>query len=164
MRVKVSISNRQKAEKIPVGVRMLLRRAVTAVLAEEGFEGDVEVGVSFVDDREIRELNASYRDKDEVTDVLSFPLNEGGGYDVNPESGFQMLGDIVICVPQAYRQAKEYDHTIQRELAFLTVHSALHLLGYDHVTGEEDAALMRSKEEAVLRQLGETRERAYEEA
>ncbi len=162
IRVKVNITDKQKKETIPQGSRLLMRRACNAVLKVEQFPENAEVNITLVDDAEIQALNRSYRNIDEATDVLSFPLGENGVYDTNPETGFKMLGDIVISVEHAVRQAKEFDHTIQREIAYLTVHSMLHLLGYDHVGGVQTMR-MREKEEEVLAQLGTTREKGYEE-
>ncbi len=160
-KIKVIISNNQKAVKIPTGVRMLVRRCCHAVLVQENFEGSAEISVTFVDDEQIRELNKKHRDIDKSTDVLSFPLGEDGKYDVNPETGAKILGDIVISMETAVRQAEEYGHPLQREVAFLTVHSMLHLLGYDHVNGGLEAVHMREKEEAVLTQLGLKRNGSY---
>lgn len=163
IRVKVNITDRQKKETIPQGSRLLMRRACNAVLKLEHFPSNAEVNIMLVDDDEIKELNAIHRNINESTDVLSFPLGENGEYDTNPETGFKMLGDIVISVEHAVRQAREYDHTFQREIAYLTVHSMLHLLGYDHVTGPVDAMRMREREEEVLGMLGTTREKGYQE-
>lgn len=160
-KIKVIISNNQKAVKIPTGVRMLVRRCCHAVLVHENFEGSAEISVTFVDDEQIKELNKKHRDIDKSTDVLSFPLGEDGKYDVNPETGAKILGDIVISMETAVRQAEEYGHPLQREVAFLTVHSMLHLLGYDHVNGGLEAVHMREKEEAVLTQLGLKRNGSY---
>ena len=160
-KIKVIISNNQKAVKIPTGVRMLVRRCCHAVLVQENFEGSAEISVTFVDDEQIKELNKKHRDIDKSTDVLSFPLGENGKYDVNPETGAKILGDIVISMETAVRQAEEYGHPLQREVAFLTVHSMLHLLGYDHVNGGLEAVHMREKEEAVLTQLGLKRNGSY---
>ncbi|HIU35620.1 MAG TPA: rRNA maturation RNase YbeY [Candidatus Fimenecus excrementigallinarum] len=160
-KIKVIISNEQKAVKIPTGVRMLVRRCCHAVLVQENFEGSAEISVTFVDDEQIRALNQKHRNMDKPTDVLSFPLGEGGQYDVNPETGAKMLGDIVISMETAVRQAEDYGHPLQREVAFLTVHSMLHLLGYDHVNGGLEAVHMREKEEAVLTQLGLKRNGSY---
>lgn len=160
-KIKVIISNEQKAVKIPTGVRMLVRRCCHAVLVQENFEGSAEISVIFVDDEQIRALNQKHRNMDKPTDVLSFPLGEGGQYDVNPETGAKMLGDIVISMETAVRQAEDYGHPLQREVAFLTVHSMLHLLGYDHVNGGLEAVHMREKEEAVLTQLGLKRNGSY---
>ncbi len=160
-KIKVIISNNQKAVKIPTGVRMLVRRCCHAVLVQENFEGSAEISVTFVDDEQIKELNKKHRDIDKSTDVLSYPLGENGKYDVNPETGAKILGDIVISMETAVRQAEEYGHPLQREVAFLTVHSMLHLLGYDHVNGGLEAVHMREKEEAVLTQLGLKRNGSY---
>ena len=115
----------------------------------------------FVNNDEIHRLNKEFRNVDSATDVLSFPLGENGVYDVNQETGAKMLGDIVISVERAYEQSKEYGHSFQREMAFLTVHSMLHLLGYDHVNGGLEAVHMREKEELVLTQIGLPRSNSY---
>lgn len=160
-KVKVQITNRQKDVKIPSGIRLLIRRCCNAVLRMENFKGSAEVSVSFLNNAQIRELNREHRGKDIETDVLSFPLGENGVYDVNMETGAQVLGDIVISVEKAVSQAELYGHTLQREIGFLTVHSMLHLLGYDHEAGGLAAALMREKEEEVLDNLGLTRDSTY---
>ena len=159
-KLKVLISNNQKDVKIPTGIRMLIRRCCHAVLEMENFEGSAEVSVSFVNNDEIRQLNKQYRDKDAETDVLSFPLGQNGNYDKN-DWGANVLGDIVISMPKAYEQADTYGHTLQREVAFLTVHSLLHLLGYDHEQGGLTAVQMREKEEIVLARLGVPRGASY---
>lgn len=160
-KVKVIISDDQKAVKIPTGIRLLIRRCCNAVLVNEKFEGPVEVSVRFVDDEEIRRLNLEYRNMDKSTDVLSFPLGENGEYDINYDTGAKMLGDIVISVEHAVDQAKTYGHSLQREIGFLTVHSMLHLLGYDHEQGGLEQVRMREKEEEILRQLGLRRNGNY---
>ncbi len=160
-KIKVQISNRQQEIKIPAGIRMLIRRCCTAVLNQENFEGGVEVSVSFVDNKQIAELNAEYRNKPIETDVLSFPLGENGVYDENKETGAKMLGDIVISVEKAMTQAEIYGHTLQREIGFLTVHSMLHLLGYDHEEKGINARIMRETEEIILQALGLTRDESY---
>ena len=154
MSVKVSIFNRQKKITLPVGTKLLIRKACNATLKLEGFENSAEVDVTIVDDAEIWEINREQRNIDRATDVLSFPLGENGEYDLNPSTGAFMLGDIVISAETAVRQADLYGHSIEREFAFLTVHSMLHLLGYDHVDGGLEQALMREKEEKVLDVLG----------
>lgn len=159
--VKVVISNDQKTVKIPTGIRLLVRRCCNAVLTLEKFDGAAEVSVKFVDNHQIRELNNTYRDKDSETDVLSFPLGENGVYDVNHDTGAKLLGDIVISVEKAYEQAEQFGHSLQREIAFLTVHSMLHLLGYDHEVGGMEAVHMREKEETALTQLGLKRDSSY---
>jgi len=127
----------------------------------EGFEGSAQVDISLVDDEEIRTINREHRKVDAITDVLSFPLGENGKYDQDPVSGAYMLGDIVISMERAQEQAAQYGHTLQREVAFLTVHSMLHLLGYDHVDGGLEAVRMREREEAVLTSVGLPRGASY---
>ena len=152
---KVLITNSQKAIKVPSGLRILIRRACNAVLEYEHFDDPAEISVTFVDNAAIAELNNQYRNKPMPTDVLSFPLGENGGC--------KMLGDIVISMERAQEQATLYGHPLQREVAFLTVHSMLHLLGYDHENGGLEAMRMREKEEAVLIQLGLPRTVSYTE-
>lgn len=158
---KVIITNEQKEVKIPTGVRLLVRRCCNAVLLYEDFKEPAEVSVTFVDDERIHSLNKEYRDVDSSTDVLSFPLGENGVYDKNNDTGALLLGDIVISIPTAVRQAKTYGHSLQREIGFLTVHSMLHLLGYDHVNGGMEEVRMREKEERVLTELGLKRNNSY---
>lgn len=161
MTTKVYITDNQDVVKIPSGIRMLVRRCCNAVLNYEDFEQSAEVSVRFVDDAEIKNLNAQYRGKDAATDVLSFPLCEGGDYEENPESGNVVLGDIVISMQRAVEQAQKYNHSLQREVAFLTVHSMLHLLGYDHEQGGLEEVRMREREEAILTKLGQGRGMSY---
>lgn len=160
-KIKVIITNDQKEVKIPTGVRMLIRRCCNAVLVNEHFEGSAEISVRFVDDEIIHELNREYRHVDRSTDVLSFPLGENGVYDINHDTGAKILGDIVISMQHAVMQADLYGHSLQREIAFLTVHSMLHLLGYDHEAEGLERVRMREKEEAVLTQLGLKRNDSY---
>lgn len=152
-KVKVIITDSQKKVRIPTGMRMQIRRACIAVLREEKFEGDSEVSVTFVDNEEIRKLNKEFRNIDSATDVLSFPLGENGEYDVNPDTGAKLLGDVVISMERAQQQAIEYGHSLEREVCYLTVHSMLHLLGYDHMEPQEKAE-MRMKEETVMERIG----------
>ena len=117
---------------------------------------DAELSVVLCDNAYIHELNKTYRNIDRPTDVLSFALNEGEeeGYD-GPDT--KLLGDIVISLDKTQEQAEEYGHSFERELAYLTVHGMLHILGYDHMTDEETAE-MRKEEEFVLHRLGFVRE------
>ncbi len=154
MSVKVNIVVKQKSVKIPTGTRLLIRKACNATLKFEGFEDPAEVDVTLVNDEMIKEMNSQHRNIDSATDVLSFPLGENGEYDTNPETGAKMLGDIVISVDHAMYQADLYGHGLEREVAFLTVHSMLHLLGYDHEAGGLEQTIMREKEEVVLDALG----------
>lgn len=153
-KIRVIITNKQKDIKIPTGLRMLIRRCCNAVLRMEKFEGSVEVSVTFVNNEQIKEYNAQYRNKNIETDVLSFPMGENGVYDVNPETGAKILGDIVISIEKAQEQAKAYGHSLQREVGFLTAHSMLHLLGYDHENSNIERVRMREKEELVMDLLG----------
>ena len=161
-KLKVYVKNNQAAVKIPVGIRLLIRRCCQAVLATENFGKDAEVSVSFVTNKEIRSLNKAYRNKDKETDVLSFPLtSEDGTQEVNAETGSVLLGDVVISLEMAVKQANMYGHSLEREVGFLTVHSMLHLLGYDHETSPLEERIMREKEEAVLEKLGISRDATY---
>ncbi len=160
-KVKVSVKNNQKEIKVPVGIRLLIRRCCQAVLTMEKFSQDAEVSVSFVSNNEIRRLNRAYRNKDSITDVLSFPLGANGKYDINKETGCALLGDVVISLETAMRQAEIYGHSLEREIGFLTVHSMLHLLGYDHEISPLEERIMREKEEQVLGELGISRENTF---
>lgn len=154
MKVKVNIENSQKRMPLPVGTKLLVRKACIATLTEEKFTDDAEVDVTFVDDEQIKEYNSQFRNVDNSTDVLSFPLGENGVYDTDPETNKKMLGDIVISVEHAVAQGELFGHGLRREIAYLTVHSMLHLLGYDHVDEGMQKAIMREKEEIILKKLG----------
>ncbi len=153
-KVRVIISNHQKAVKIPTGVRMLVRRCCNAVLQLEQFPHNAEISVVFIDNDQIQELNREYRGKDMPTDVLSFPMGENGEYEINHDTDAVILGDVAISMEKAVEQAYKYDHSLEREIGFLTAHSVLHLLGYDHEQGGLDRVRMREKEEQVMTQLG----------
>ena len=150
------MTNKQKKEKISFLIRALIKKAILETLKEEEFPAAAEVSVSFVDNEEIHILNREYREKDRPTDVLSFPMWEAEDIEEgNYEDGHAvMLGDIVLSVEKAKAQAEEYGHSIKRELAFLSVHSTLHLLGYDHETSEEDEKYMNQKQEEILTRIG----------
>lgn len=153
-KVRVIIDNKQKAVKIPTGLRMLVRRCCNAVLRLEKFGDPAEISVVFVDNEQIRQYNAQYRGKDAPTDVLSFPMGEKGVYDINHSTGAKILGDIVISMEKAVEQADRYGHSLEREVGYLTAHSMLHLLGYNHEKGGLERVRMREKEEEVMTQLG----------
>ena len=152
-KVRVIITNSQKTVKIPTGLRMLIRRCCNAVLKMEQFEGSAEISVTFVDNEQIKELNTQYRDKPIETDVLSFPMGSDGKYDIDPTTDAQILGDVVISMEKALEQSELYGHSFQREVGYLTAHSVLHLLGYDHMEPLEKVH-MREKEEYVMDMLG----------
>ena len=160
-KTRVIIVDRQKEVKIPTGIRMLIRRCCNSVLKMEKFQGSVEVSVTMVDNSYIQGLNKQYRNKDVPTDVLSFPMTKDGDYELDPDTGAKVLGDIVISMEKVLEQAERYGHSMQREVGYLTAHSMLHLLGYDHVNGGLEAVHMREKEEAVLTQLGLKRNGSY---
>ena len=160
-KVKVYVRNAQQEIKIPSGIRLLIRKCCTAVLLNEGFTDNAEVSVSFVNNNDIQKLNSQYRHKDAPTDVLSFPLGENGEYDINNETNALLLGDIVISLETAMKQAEFYGHSLEREIGFLTVHSMLHLLGYDHEISTLEERKMREREEAILEKLGISRDKSY---
>lgn len=153
-KIRVVIDNKQKAVKIPTGLRMLVRRCCNAVLKMEKFVGPAEISVIFVDNEQIQKLNAQYRNKDVSTDVLSFPMGENGVYDVNHATGAKVLGDIVLSMEKAVEQSNRFGHSLEREVGYLTAHSMLHLLGYNHENGGMERVRMREKEEEVMQQLG----------
>ncbi len=160
-KITVNITNDQKKIKIPTGIRILIRHCCKAVLENENISDNAEVSVTFVDNEQIRLLNANYRNKDNATDVLSFPLANNGEWDINHDNSSIMLGDIVISMERAIEQAEAYNHSLRREVGFLTVHSMLHLLGYDHECGGLEETLMREQEEKILAKLGLTRDETY---
>lgn len=153
-RIRVIIVDRQKEIKIPTGLRMLIRRCCNAVLKLEDFKGSAEVSVTLVDNQYIQSLNKQYREKDIPTDVLSFPMGKDGKYEVNPDTGAQVLGDIVISMEKVIEQGQVYGHSMQREVAYLTAHGMLHILGYDHENNGIEKVRMREKEEKVMELLG----------
>ena len=156
MSAKVKIYNKQKKIDVTPQMRKLMRNACNTVLKKEEFDADAEIDVSIVDDEQIKLINSQYRNIDASTDVLSFPLGENGEYDINPESGALMLGDVVLSAEHAIAQAELFGHGVEREIAYLTVHSVLHLLGYDHVQNDDEKKTMRQKEENVMSALGLT--------
>ena len=155
MKLKIYFENDQKKHSIKYQMQMLIRRTILATLEYEGMENDVEVSVTFVDDEGIRELNKKFRNMDKPTDVLSFPLLDYEGESEEPffDELCHNLGDIVISLERAMAQANEFGHSFEREVAFLTAHSMLHLLGYDHEISEEDAD-MRKRQSDIMDRLG----------
>lgn len=147
----VLVSNLQ--EKVPVDSELehLLTRVVVQTLGSHGMPENAEVSIVFVDDDYIAGLNLQYRGIDGPTDVLSFAMLEGP--DMPGDEDEPMLGDVVISMETARRQAGEYGHSFIREVAYLTVHGVLHLLGYDHKT-QLDKQRMRTQEETILTQAG----------
>ena len=124
-----------------------IEKAAESALKYEKRSGDLTIQIDKPET--IRTLNRQFRNVDKVTDVLTFPSWEGE----DPMSGDGYLGDIMICYERASEQAVEYGHSLKRELAFLTVHGVLHLLGYDHIV-EEEEIIMRAKQTAILNEMG----------
>jgi probable rRNA maturation factor len=142
-------------------VTIPVEQTITAVLSKAievlALDADTEVSIVLADDDYIQELNRTYRGKDMPTDVLSFALNEGEEPEIVDAPTDYMLGDIVISLETAQRQAQEFGHGLEREVAYLAVHGMLHLLGFDHET-DQDRQAMRAEEERILTAVGITRE------
>lgn len=145
--------NDQDKFKITEEIRSLIERALIATLEFEEFFEECSVSLTFTDNEGIKRLNAEYREIDKPTDVLSFPLNDFS-IDEFFEGELIELGDIVISLEKAEEQANTYGHGFDREIAFLCVHSMLHLLGYDHETGDDDELDMRERQRAIMKTLG----------
>lgn len=156
MKLKIYFENDQQKHSIHYRLKMLIRHTILETLEYEGMENDVEVSVTFVDDEGIRELNNKFRNMDKPTDVLSFPLLDYEGESEEPffDELCHNLGDIVISLERAMAQANEFGHSFEREVAFLTAHSMLHLLGYDHELSDEDDADMRKRQNDIMERLG----------
>ena len=133
-------------------LKSAVRTAVSATLKHEEFFRDAEVSVTFTDDAYIRTLNAEYRKKDAATDVLSFPIYEKGEPYSTPDTPV-LLGDIVISLERAKEQGEKIGNTLEEEVSFLTVHSTLHLLGYDHETSQEDEDEMFARQKKIVEEI-----------
>lgn len=138
-----------------------IKKAALAVLALEGVNNPCEISVILTDDAGIHEINLEHRGVDSATDVLSFPMNElvAGAFapekcELNYESGRIMLGDMVLSLERARAQGEEYGHSEEREICYLTIHSVLHLLGYDHMDEGEEKRQMREREKLACERLG----------
>ena len=156
MNLKIYFENEQEKLPLTYKLKMLVRGAVEATLDLENYQNTAEVSITFTDNENIHKLNAKYRGVDRPTDVLSFPLFDYEGTSEEPpvDEMMNMLGDIVISLERAAEQAEEFGHSFEREVAFLTAHSMLHLLGYDHVDSEEDDAEMRRRQSEILESMG----------
>ena len=138
----------------------LLERIIPTVLAVQGIQHPCEINILLTDDAGIHEINLDMRGVDAPTDVLSFPMFElepgeiPDENDSDPETGLIPLGDMVLSVERAEKQAEEFGHGTVREVAYLAVHSVLHLLGYDHMDDGEMKAQMRVREEIIMNELG----------
>lgn len=149
MKHRVFIENDQQ-EKAPFrGYKTAIRRAVDAVLEEEGFAGKAEISVTLVSPEEIQRLNREWRGVDRATDVLSFPLEEEAF-----AGSYTPLGDVIVCPAVIERQSKDFGTTYRQEFCLMVIHSVLHLLGWDHVE-ENEKKEMFEKQENILRALRE---------
>lgn len=144
--MEIYYDDRQDDIKITEEIKNLIEKSIVAVLKVEGLDENVEVSVSFVGDEEIRDLNRDYRGVDKSTDVLSFPIDD------EFIIVSRILGDVIINTRRVMEQAEELGHSNERELSYLTVHSILHLLGYDHME-DEDKKEMREREKLAMKEL-----------
>lgn len=164
--VELIIENEQDKEEITPEIERLTAKVCDVVMMFEKCGFDAEISFTFTDDEKIRIINKEHRGIDRATDVLSFPMLDFDDKENLYEAEFDdiefnlemdgklvMLGDIVINAQRARSQSEEYGHSFKREIAFLTAHSMLHLLGYDHVGSEEEDRIMREKQNAVLNYL-----------
>ena len=157
----------ESEKKLDIPYEDIVNKMVVSALDFENCPYEAEVSVTFVDDEAIRKINSEYRGIDKSTDVLSFPFNEfeiPGNFDdieesvdaFNPETGELLLGDIILSTDHIKEQAIEYGHSETRELAFLVVHSMLHLMGYDHMV-DEDRVIMEERQRKILELEGISR-------
>ena len=138
--------DRQSDIEITKDIIEIVKKSISEVLKEENLDDNVQVSISFVGDEEIQELNRDFRGVDSSTDVLSFPMDDEFKIEET------ILGDVIINTKRVVEQAEEFGHSNTRELSYLTVHSILHLLGYDHME-EEDKTIIRAKENSILKIL-----------
>lgn len=161
--VDIILENEQDKEELTPEIEKAVRDVCEAVMEEEECGFDAQISVTLVDNEAIRQINSEYRGIDRATDVLSFPMlefdadgNADGEYETDGDC--IVLGDIVISMERAGEQSRELGHSFLREVAFLTAHSMLHLLGYDHVDDKDGEEIMCAKQEKVLTSLGITRD------
>lgn len=158
--MKLRVYNKQKALTLSKEILKLIEKAARLCVKRENFSHPCEATITLTDNETIREINREHREIDKATDVLSFPLLEfvDGQADIqpgdlDPETNQVLLGDIIISVEKALEQAENYGHSFEREMAFLTVHGMLHLLGHDH-EDEQEEKIMFAKQDAVLEEMG----------
>lgn len=147
----IRFSANKSYDEVDYYLKTVIRRAILATLDYENFMYDAEVSVTLCDNAYIRNLNKTYRNKDKHTDVLSFPMYEGGNFDIGECISGAVLGDIVISLERAKEQAKEIGNSFLEEVVFLTIHSTLHLLGYDHERSKEDDDLQCKKQKEIIK-------------
>ena len=150
--VRITITRTRRGLGFP-DTQRYVKRAAAAALRAEGVCVPCELDVTLTDDAAIHAINREQRGVDRATDVLSFPMDE-----FDDTSHVEPLGDVVISIERAKKQAEEYGHSLMRELCFLTAHSTLHLLGYDHENGDEERLIMEQKQEDILKSLNITRD------
>jgi probable rRNA maturation factor len=155
--MQIEISNQQEKMTVTQAIEDRIIEVLEETARVHEVDDLAEVSLMFTDDETIHEMNREYRCIDRPTDVLSFALEEGEEEEIYGGPEENLLGDIIISVETATRQAEEYGHSVEREMAFLALHGMLHLLGYDHME-EEERQEMRAQEEAILASLGITRE------
>ena len=159
--MKVLILNKQRKFKINDEIKNIINKIISIALEKEAISIPVELSIVLMNNKGIKELNSQYRDKDQPTDVLSFPMYDREEVKIVINTNYSglnevLLGDIIISMEKAYEQAQYYGHEFEREIGYLTAHGVLHLLGYDHMNAI-DKNKMRSKEEQILSALGLTR-------
>ncbi len=153
MKLTTYIKDEQEIYEVRVAMKAIVRKAIFNTLVYEGFDADTEVSVTFVDNEQIKKLNSEYRNKNSATDVLSFPMfNDLSEIDnqISPVA----IGDIVISLERAAEQGYQIGHSIYHEVAFLCVHSTLHLLGYDHETSKDDEKDMIRRQKDIMEIMG----------
>lgn len=157
--MKISIENLQDKVKLDENIEKIIKNVSELVLDTENVKIACKVDITLVDDAKIQEINNEYRNINSPTDVLSFPIIEGCEGQINPEvgdydeDGHAMLGDIIISLETAKKQAQEYGHSFEREVAFLVTHGMLHLLGFDHEEEEEEKNMF-AEQEKILTKAG----------
>ncbi len=149
----ISFSATESFPEVDYDLKLAVRRAILATLIHEEFEYPAEVSLTFASAEYIHSLNKQFRGVDRPTDVLSFPLYEDGDFDPVECSMGAALGDIVISVPRAKEQAEEVGNSFIREVAFLAVHSTLHLLGYDHERSEDEDKLQCKIQKEIMNSI-----------
>ncbi len=153
MKLKMLFRDDQNSFKTGGKLKRTIKKAAKEALVSENFDRDSEISVTFTDNNGIRSLNREYREKDTPTDVLSFPMYDFRSGETPEEGEAAVLGDVVLSLERVSEQAKELGHSFLREAAFLTVHSVLHLLGYDHETSPEDEQKMIDRQKIIMKKI-----------
>lgn len=155
MELKIAFENDQEKFSVTDELQSLVTNAARETIISEEIDFDCAISLTYTDNDGIQTLNREYRNKDSATDVLSFPMFDTEVEEIYALDGTAAeLGDIVISLERAKEQSEEFGHSFEREVAFLCVHSVLHLLGYDHERSDEEDLLMREKQRAVMKKLG----------